>query len=207
MERKSTTSAASPATAPIIPSHGLAWLWQHLQDVRQPHFLDCGAISPATLNILLRRNAKVFVADLITPAVEGDPTFWDRSRKKAEFLPRSFLGQLPAIPAGSLSAILSWNLLDLLPHEALPAVAKHLFSLLNPSGVLLCILREPYLHQGVGRRWWLDDVTSYRSETVEERAFPYPPITNREMENLVPGSIKIFLTRSGRREMLATKQP
>jgi hypothetical protein len=205
-EQKAVSSATRPTTGTPGPSQGLEWLWKHLQDVRQPRILDCGSASPSTIEVLLKRRAKIYVADLIAPALEADPRFWDRSKKSPIFLSREFLQLLPEIPPSSLTVALSWNLFDLLPHEALPAVLGHIFSLLAPLGVLCCILREPYLTSGVERRWWLESPSLSRSQADAGRAFPHPPITNREMERLLPGAnIKIFLTRSGRREVLAMR--
>jgi hypothetical protein len=36
--------------------------------------------------------------------------------------------------------------------------------------------------------------------------YPYPAVTNREMEHIFPGgNVKTFLTRTGRREVLGIK--
>jgi hypothetical protein len=44
------------------------------------------------------------------------------------------------------------------------------------------------------------------SEVESKVPFPYPALTNREIERLVPGgSVKTFLTRFARREILAIK--
>ncbi|MGH9345207.1 MAG: hypothetical protein ACRD19_15790 [Terriglobia bacterium] len=201
------TGAARSAAGIPAASQGLDWLWQHLRDVQRPHTLDCGPVSPATLQLLLGRGAKFYAADLMTPLFQGDARFWDRSGKTPVFLPSEFLALLPPIPAGSLTAIFSWNLLDLAPHEALPDIVTRLFSLLQPLGLLFCVLREPQAKTGVEHRWWLESLTAPRSEADSKRLFPYPAITNREIERLLPeASIKTFLTRSGRREILAMRR-
>jgi hypothetical protein len=210
MSRTSERDAATrtprlQAGAPAA-SQGLDWLWRHLQDVRQPRILDCGPVSQATLEVLIRRGAKFYITDILTPAIENDSRFWDHSKKTPLFLASEFLNQIPEIPPSSLTAILSWNLLDFVPRESLYEVVEKLFSLLQPLGVLFCILREPQFATGVERRWWLETLTTARSQADSKRAFPQPPISNREMERLLPGaSIKIFLTRSGRREVLAMR--
>jgi hypothetical protein len=205
-QKKALSRTPQPGTGAPVPSQGLEWLWKHLQDVRQPQILDCGPVSSATLQVLLNRRAKVYVADLITPALEADPRFWDRSKKTPLFLTADFLRQLPEISPASVTAVLSWNLLDLLPAESLPNVLGLFYSLLVPLGVFYCILREPFLAAGIERRWWLESPASPRSQVDAERTFPHPPITNREIEKLLPGaSVKIFLTRSGRREVLAMR--
>jgi hypothetical protein len=193
--------AGSPGT-----SQGLDWLWRHVQDVRHPRVLDCGPICQATLEALVRRGAKFYGADLITPALQNDARFWDRSKKVPLFLVSDFLSQLPEIPPHSLTAVLSWNLLDFVPHDAVPAVIETLFSLLEPLGVLFCILRESHITTGAERRWWLESLSTARSQVDSQRSFPNPPISNREVEKFLPGaSIKTFLTRSGRREVLAMR--
>jgi hypothetical protein len=201
------TGPARVATGVSGASQGLEWLWQHVRDVPKPHILDCGPVSPATVQVLLRRGAKFYAADLMTPLLKGEARFWDRGRKTPTFLPLEFLAQLPHIPAGSLTAILSWNLFDLAPHESLPAIVTRLFSLLEPMGVLFCVLREPHAKAGVENRWWLETLTSFRREADSKKPFPYPAITNREIERLLPAaSIKTFLTRSGQREILAMRR-
>lgn len=188
-------------------SQGLEWLWEHTRDVRNPQVLDCGQVSPSTVDVLLRREAKFYSADVTTALLRGEPGFWDRSGKTPVFLADAFLAQLPPVTEGVLSVILSWNLLDLLPHEALEPVVDHLFALLAPLGVLFCILHEPQHKIGVETRWWLEGLAAPRSQADGQKPFPYPAITNREIERLMPAaSIKTFLTRSGRREILAMRR-
>ena len=188
-------------------SPALEWFWNHLCDVRHPHFLDCGPVMQSTVQVLCQRGAKVHVADLISPAQDGAPAFWDRSKKIPVFFADLFLQQLPDIPPGSLSGVLCWHLFDLLPREALPMVVGRLFEYVTPGGALFCLLREPYLALGAGVVWWLENPTTLASSGENNKPFPHPALTNREMERLVPtGIVKTFLTRTGRREVLATKQ-
>jgi hypothetical protein len=205
-EHDALTRTPRPASGAPGTSQGLEWLWRHLQDIRHPRILDCGPISQATLEALIRRGAKFYATDMITPALESDSRFWDRSKKTPLFLIADFLNQIPDVPCGSLAVVLSWNLLDFIPREALPPVMDKLFSLLEPLGVLFCILREPQLTTGVERRWWLESLVTPRSQLDSKKVFPNPPISNREVERLLPGAhIKTFLTRSGRREVLAMR--
>lgn len=194
--------------AALVVSQGIEWLWHHLSDITNPHVLDCGPASPSTIRILLDRQAKFYSADLITSLYKSDPTLWDRSGKTPVFLADKLLTELPLIPEGSLSAILSWNLLDLTPHEGLQRVVNRLFGLLRPLGILFAVLHEPQHKTGVESRWWLEALSSPRSEADGQKAFPYGAVTNREIERLLPAaSIKTFLTRSGRREILAMRRP
>jgi len=201
-EDKGRGSAASPATSP-----GLQWLWQHLSNQRHPHCFECGPIRQSTLDVLLLRGAKVYHADLITPVQQNNLVFWSRQEgKKPAFLVDDFLAQIPPIPAASLSAICCWGLLDILPHEALSRVIERFHSFLQPNGVLFSILREPSVTAGAETRWWFESLTVLGSSDNTHKPFPYPALTNRQMEQLFPGGdVKTFLTRSGRRKVLGVK--
>jgi hypothetical protein len=188
-------------------SRALEWLWQHLPEVRSPHILDCGPVFQPTLDVFLLRGAKVYVADLITPARGADSSYWSRVGKTPVFLIDEFLAQLPPIPLESLSAVFCWHLLDLLPRDVLPRLVERLLSYLKPAGVLFCLLREPYLAAGAETSWGLDSLTGLASGSKSSQPFAYPALTNREMERLAPGgNVKTFLTRTGRREVLCIKR-
>jgi len=80
-------------------------------------------------------------------------------------------------------------------------------SLISPGGVLFFMLREPYLHSGADGQWWMEDLKVIVSTRVADRSFPNPVVTTREIEKVVPpGSLKVYLTRSGRREIIAQKK-
>jgi hypothetical protein len=197
------TKTTRPGHNPAAPNPALEWLWKYLQDVLNPQILDCGPVFQATVDVLLRRGAKVHVADLLTPVLKGEARLWDRSGKVPVFRVAELLAQFPVIPRGSLTTILGWHLLDLLPREVHAEVVDQWLSYLQPGGVLFCLLREPYLPKGAETLWWLENLNTLASGREGSRPFPYPAITNREMERLMPpGSIKTFLTRSGRREVL-----
>lgn len=201
--RKSTLVAVGPSGT----SRALEWLWTHIKDVRNPRVLDCGPISQSTLNVMVRRRAKLYVADLITPARTADPEFWDRSRKYPVFRLEHFLAQAPNIPSGSLSAIFCWHLFDLIPRDSLPGLTERLCAYLQPGGALCCLLREPFMPAGAETVWWLEGLAVLGSSGEGRGPFPYPALTNREMERLAPAcTVKTFLVRSGRREVLAIKK-
>jgi hypothetical protein len=181
-------------------------LWQNFRDVKRPHILDCGPAYQATLDVLLKRGAKLYITDLVALARQSDPKFIHRLGKTTVFLLDEFIENLPPIPPDSLSAIACWHLLDLLPREALPGLVAKLWSYIRPGGVLFCLLREPALANGAGTRWWFESLVALGSDVETKLPFPYPAITNREIERLVPSSnVKTFLTRSSRREILAIK--
>ncbi len=198
---KTRIPSAAPPSSPA-----LEWLWKYLSDVRHPHFLDCGAVSPSTVRVLVKRRAKIYVADVISLLQRGDPAVWKTEGKKLVFNEEEFLRRLPRIPLASLTVICCWHLLDLIPRESRTHLAGSLFGLLEPGGVFFCILREPYLAAGVDTHWWFENHNTLGMGGAGQRNFPYPAVTNREVENLIAGaSAKTFLTRSGRREVLILK--
>lgn len=160
----------------------------------------------ATMQALLHRSAKIYVADLISPLHDGAPNLWDRSQKVARFKLPELLRQIPDIAEESIAAIFGWQLFDLVPREALPELVTRLMGYLQPGGVMFCLVREPSLTQGSTTEWRLETLTSLGRSGEDKGAFPYPPITNRQMELLVPAaSVKTFLTRAGLREILVLK--
>jgi len=199
------SSHSSPAlSAPASPA--LEWLWQYLRDVRHPHLLDCGPISQASLNVFLKRGAKVYVADLLTPLLQGEPAYWTRNNKTILFRLDEFLKQLPPIAPDSLDIIFSWQLFDLLPRDVLGGLVERFWSYLKPGGMLFCLLREPYLPAGAGTSWSFESLTVLSPKVESCQPFPYPAVTNREVERLLPGgNVKTFLTRGARREVLGVK--
>jgi hypothetical protein len=182
-------------------------MWRDLRDASHVEVMDCGPVVQLTVDVLLRRRAKVHVADLISPLLRDESQFWDRRGKIPVFRTEYFLRQFPPIAPGALHAIFGWHLLDLIPHEAHQDLVKRWFSSLRPGGLLFCLLREPRLEKGSEMMWWLETLTTLGASPEGRRPFSYPALTNREMERLAPaGSVKTFLTRSGRREVLVVKQ-
>ena len=198
--------SAQPGAKPANLSRALEWLWQHFSTVSHLQILDCGSVRQATVDVLLQRGSKLYLADLLTPVQRADPALWDRSGKHPVFLLDELLKQLPDIPPASLSAVFCWHLLDWIPRDSLAVLVARLYSLLVAGGVLYGFLREPYLARGAEAAWWLEGPTILGNTGEGKEPFPYPVLTNREMERLLPsGSVKTFLTRSGRREVLAVK--
>ena len=192
--------------ASAATSRGLQWLWQHLSHLRHPRCFECGPIHQSTLDVLLLRGAKLYLSDLITPAQRSSSVFWSHHGKTPVFLIDKLLNQIPPIPPESLSTICCWGLLDLLPREVLPRLVERFHSYLQTGGVLFSILREPHVANGAETRWWFESLTVLGSSASSQKPFPYPALTNREMERLFPGgNVKTFLTRSGRREVLGVK--
>jgi hypothetical protein len=184
-------------------SPALEWIWKYLSDLPTPRIMDCGPVSQATVDVLLRRRVKIHIADLVTPLLRDPAQFWDRRGKIASFRTDVLLSQLLPIEPESLTAIFAWNLLDLLPHEAHAPLTAKWFSYLRPGGVLFCILREPRLEKGAETTWWFESLTTLGLRSEETRPYSYPVVTNREVEKLAPeASVKTFLTRSGRREVV-----
>jgi hypothetical protein len=188
---------------PVHSSPALEWIWKYLADLPAPRIMDCGPVSQATVDVLVRRGAKIYIADLVTPLLRNEAQFWERRGKIAVFRTDLFLSQLLPIEPGSLTAVFGWSLLDLLPHEAHAAVVAQWLSYLRPGGILFCILREPRLAKGAETAWWLDGLTTLGTAREGVRPFAHPVVTNREVEKLCPqASVKTFLTRSGWREVV-----
>lgn len=200
--RKRSSSGQSSAA----PSQALQWIWNYLQDAANLRILDCGAVSAATINVLTQRHARVYVADMIAPLQRGDPAYWQQAGKQTVFRLDELLKQLPVVPPTSLSLIFGWHLLDLVPRENVAQLVGVLISLLKPGGIFYFFLREPNLAHGKDGRWWLESLTTLGAEGEESGQFPYAPLTNREIERLITnGSLKTFLTRSHRREVVVLK--
>jgi hypothetical protein len=196
----------SPATsAPASPA--LEWLWHYLRDVRHPRLLDCGPVSPSTVSLLVQRKAKLYVADLLSPLQRGDAGLWRTINQQRVFSPEKLLEQLPPMPPGRLSVIFSWHVLDLIPPGQRAEIAQKLFQWIEPGGVFLAILRDPHVETGMDTHWRLETMTTLKQEGAGEREFPYPALTNRDLERLVPAaSVKSFLTRTRRREVILLKE-
>ena len=187
-------------------SGSLNWLWARLRDNPSPRVLDCGPVRPSTVNVLVERGSKLYVADLLSVLGRSDGNLWDRSGKVPVFRTERLLSELPAIPPSSLSIVFCWQLLDLLPREALADVVRRLYFYLKPSGVLFFLLREGCLTRGADTMWYLETLTKLGARAADQKPFAYPPLSNREMERLVPtGVVKTVLTRSGLREVLAVR--
>ena len=196
-------AGTDPRSAPA-PSFGLRWLWQYAQDIPRPYVLDCGPIRSATLAVLLGRSGRLYRGDLISSLKRSD--LWDRTRKTPVFRTEVLLAELPAVIPDSLSIVFCWHLLDLLPREALAEVLLQIHKLMESGGVLFCLLREPRLDKGADAEWQLDGLTTLTRAREGVAAFPYPALSNREIDRLLPtGSVKTFLTRSGWREVLVVK--
>jgi hypothetical protein len=158
----------------------------------------------ATLDVLLGRSGRLYRGDLISSLKR--PDLWDRTRKTPAFRTELLLSELPLVPPASLSLVFAWHLLDLLPREALADVLLRIHKLMEPGGVLFCLLREPRLEKGADADWALEGLTGLTHAHEGIVAFPYPALSNREIDRLLPtGSVKTFLTRSGWREVLVVK--
>ncbi|HET7841191.1 MAG TPA: class I SAM-dependent methyltransferase [Terriglobia bacterium] len=203
--RHESAKVVAPSEAKM-PSHGMEWLWQQLRDVRRPLILDCGPLRQTTLDVLLRRGVKLCVADIVSPLQRNNPKFWDKTKKVPVFLTETLLEQIPKIETGSQDAVFCWHLLDLIPPEAVAPVVERLFAYLKPGGILFALLRQPYLADGLETVCWLEDLICIHTDSNGKKPFAYPVVNNREIEKLLPaGGVKIFLTRSGRREVVALR--
>lgn len=204
--QEASRGKSSSRESSAVRSQALEWIWSYLQDTANPHVLDCGAVSSIAVGVLVKRHAKVYVADLIAPLQRGDPAYWRQEGKQTLFCLDELLKQAPGVPPDSLDLICCWHLLDLVPRDHVPDLVRFFLSLLGPGGILFCFLRESNLALGKDGRWWLETLTTIGAEGEGVGAFPYPPVSNREIERLTVGcSLKTFLTRSHRREVVVMK--
>ena len=193
-------------TAGAKTSGSLDWLWARLQDNPHPCVLDCGPVRSSTVNVLLERGSRLHVADLLSLVSRSDGKLWDHSGKAPVFRTERLLSELPTIHPGSVSIVFCWQLLDLLPREALADVVHRIYFYLEPGGVLFFVLREACLTTGADAIWYLETLTKLTALATGQKPFLYPPLSNREMERLIPaGIVKTVLTRSGLREVLAVR--
>ncbi len=189
-----------------MASPALEWIWRLLRDVSRPGVLDCGTLTASTFDIYLRRCGKLYIGDLTGTVLREAGRFWQRQGKVLTFLTDRLLAELPRIPENSLSAAFCWHLLDLVPPDAVAPIVERLYGCLQPGGTLFCLLRQSYLPNGADAVCGLVTLTSYAATGGTQKPFAYPIVQNREIEKLLPpGSVKIFLTRSGRREVVALK--
>ena len=204
---KAGRSVATPSPeGASLPSFGLRWLWQYLEDIPRPQLLDCGPMRASTLRVMLERCGRVHRGDLVSPLERHEPALWDRAGKLPVFLTELLLDYLPDVAPASLSVIFSWQLFDLLPRDAIADLVLRFHSLLEPGGVLFCLLREPRLDRGADTGWQLESLTGMVRTREGPKPFGYPALSNRELDRLIPtGSVKTFLTRSGWREVLVVK--
>ena len=158
------------------------------------------------INVRIERCGRVYRGDLVTPLEHHEPALWDRSGKSPLFLTELLLDYLPDVVPGSISVIFSWQLFDLVPRDGIADVVLRFHSLLEPGGVLFCLLREPRLATGADSDWQLENLTNLIRTREGPKQFPNPALTNRDLDRLIPtGSVKTFLTRSGWREVLVVK--
>lgn len=195
-----------PSAPKGVASPALEWMWKQMPEVARPAALCCGAIRQSTLNVFLIRRMKAFLGDALGYLLSEEKRFWEGIGKEARFQEKVLLDLLPDVEPSSLSVVLAWQLFDLLPRDPLTPVFTHLCSLLRPGGFMLCILREPYLNKGRNAQWWLESPVTLGVSGEDAGEFVYPALTNREIERLAhPSTIKTFLTRTGRREILVCK--
>lgn len=204
--REGPTNPTNAELAGAKVSGGLEWLWDRLRDNPSPHVLHCGPPLESTVNVLAGCSTRVYIGDLITAARRRDGELWDHSGEAPVFRTERLLSELPAIRPGSISAVFCWQLLDLLPRQALADVVRRIYLYLEPDSVVFFLLREPQLKTGADTTWYLETPTRFATRALGQSPFQHPPLSNREMERLIPAGIaKTFLRRGGLREVLAIK--
>ena len=98
--RIGTGKPASSERLPGPPSPALEWLWGYLADVRRPHILHCGPVRWGMIDLLLRRNVKLYLGDAISPLLNDNARFWDQKGKTPVFKLGEFMAEFPPVPPG-----------------------------------------------------------------------------------------------------------
>src|SRR6201984_2496141 len=147
----STASAASPS-ANFRISNGLKEVLQHLEDEKTPRILDLGQVSQATLNFFIEKGYRVTTEDslrswkeFLSAEEEGLrlAQVGDGQEKISQaYLAEKFLETGLRYSEERFHGVLAWDLLDYFDAELLPRAMERLYSLLQPSGIVLALFHS-----------------------------------------------------------------
>ncbi|HTP44584.1 MAG TPA: class I SAM-dependent methyltransferase [Candidatus Acidoferrum sp.] len=147
----SSGSATAPAANTRI-SNGLKEFLLHLEDVKNPRILDLGQVSQATLTFFIEKGYKVTTEDslrswkeFLSAEEEGlrlAPVGNGGQKISQAFLAEKFLESGLRYAEESFHGVLAWDLLDYFDAELLPRAMERLYSLLQPSGVVLAMFHS-----------------------------------------------------------------
>jgi hypothetical protein len=147
----SSGSAASPSTNFRI-SNGLKEFLQHLEDEKTPRILDLGQVSQATLNFFIEKGYRVTTEDslrswkeFLSAEEEGlrlAPVGNGQQKISQAYLAERFLETGLRYSEESFHGVLAWDLLDYFDAELLPRTMERLYSLLQPSGIVLAMFHS-----------------------------------------------------------------
>ena len=143
--------AASPS-ANFRISNGLKEFLQHLEDLKTPRILDLGQVSQATLNFFIEKGYRVTTEDslrswkeFLTAEEEGlrlAPVGNGGEKISQAYLAEKFLETGLRYAEESFHGVLAWDLLDYFDAELLPRAMERLYSLLQPSGIILAMFHS-----------------------------------------------------------------
>lgn len=139
-----TAVAGRPANQRL--SSGLKDLLWLVGEVEHGHVLDLGPVWQSTVSFFTERGFRVYTEDVLRA--------WQELLNEKERLLRTapvgslpdadpaavvrqFLSENLRYPDETFHAILAWDLLDFLDSELLPRMAKRLYELLRPNGIVL----------------------------------------------------------------------
>ena len=152
---QSKPGAGSTATSPSANfriSNGLKEFLQHLEDEKTPRILDLGQVSQATLNFFIEKGYRVTTEDslrswkeFLSAEEEGlrlAPVGNGQQKISQAYLAEKFLETGLRYAEESFHGVLAWDLLDYFDAELLPRAMERLYSLLQPSGIILAMFHS-----------------------------------------------------------------
>jgi len=144
-------SAVSPP-ANFRISNGLKEFLQHLEDEKTPRILDLGQVSQATLNFFIEKGYRVTTEDslrswkeFLSAEEEGlrlAPVGNGQEKISQAYLAEKFLETGLRYAEESFHGVLAWDLLDYFDAELLPRAMERMYSLLQPSGIILAMFHS-----------------------------------------------------------------
>jgi len=210
----SSGSAASPA-ANFRISNGLKEFLQHLEDEKTPRILDLGQVSQATLNFFIEKGYRVTTEDslrswkeFLSAEEEGlrlAPVGNGQQKISQAYLAEKFLETGLRYAEESFHGVLAWDLLDYFDAELLPRAMERLYSLLQPSGIILAMFHSRAAERF--HRYRIVDTQTIEMLPAATLAVHAHVFQNREILDLFGKfrSSKTFVGRDQLREALFLK--
>jgi hypothetical protein len=147
-----SSGSAASSSANLRVSNGLKEFLQHLEDEKTPRILDLGQVSQSTLNFFIEKGYRVTTEDslrswkeFLSAEEEGLrlAQVGDGQQKISQaYLAEKFLETGLRYSEESFHGVLAWDLLDYFDAELLPRAMERLYSLLQPSGIVLAMFHS-----------------------------------------------------------------
>jgi hypothetical protein len=147
-----TSASAANPDANFRVSNGLKEFLSHLEDERNPRILDLGQVSQSTLNFFIEKGFRVTTEDslrswkeFLSTEEEGlrlEPVGNGGQKISQAYLAEKFLETGLHYSQESFHGVLAWDLLDYFDSELLPRAMERLYSLLQPSGIVLAMFHS-----------------------------------------------------------------